>query len=344
MSKMNQGIHQIKVDNISEVYLLSGTEYFLIEQFRSSLLNAIKGEDTEDISTYDLLEVAIQDVIADAETIPFFSDKKVIIAHHPTFLKTTADKTAVTHDVSVLERYLEQPVPSTVLVIIAPYEKLDKRKGITKKLHKYAKVIDCQPLKEQGLRRWMNQIATNLHITLTEDASLLLESEFQANLSMLQKEMEKLALYVGEGNTVTKEIADEVISPSNTYNALQLVDAVLKRDLHQAIKIFKDLEKMNEDPIGLIALLAYQFRVIFQVKLLKDKGYSLQRIQSEVKVHPYVVKLAVQRSKSFQQARLKSIINKLTNVDTNIKRGKMEKGIAFELLLYDLTTESISSS
>src|SRR5690625_5029493 len=164
MSKMNQGIHQIKVDNISEVYLLSGTEYFLIEQFRSSLLNAIKGEDTEDISTYDLLEVAIQDVIADAETIPFFSDKKVIIAHHPTFLKTTADKTAVTHDVSVLERYLEQPVPSTVLVIIAPYEKLDKRKGITKKLHKYAKVIDCQPLKEQGLRRWMNQIATNLHI------------------------------------------------------------------------------------------------------------------------------------------------------------------------------------
>ena len=342
MSKVNQGLHQLRADNINEVYLLSGTEYFIIEQFKISLIDVVKGDDVEDITTYDLLEVSIQDVIADAETIPFFSDKKIIFAHHPNFLKAKAEKTSITHDIKALEQYLEQPVPFTVLVLIAPYEKLDKRKGITKKLHKQAKVVDCQPLQEQALRRWMNQIAKSLQITLTEEASLLLESEFQTNLYMLQKEMEKLALYVGQGNTVTKEIADEVISPSKDYNALQLVDAVLKRDLHQAIKIFKDLEKMNEEPIGLIALLAYQFRVIFQVKLLKDKGYSLQRIQSEVKVHPYVVKLAVQRSGAFHQDRLKSIINELTNVDTKIKRGKMDKGIAFELLLYELTTESIS--
>lgn len=339
MSNYKQIVNTIKKNDVKEIYLLSGPEYFIVEQFKSALTNVVKGDDTEDITTYDLLETSIQDVIADAETLPFFSDKKIIFAYHPGFLKAKPDKTSVTHDVTVLEQYMERPVPYTVLVIIAPYEKVDKRKSVTKKLHKQATVIDCQPLKDRALRSWMNEIAVSLQIQLTEETYLLLESEFAGNLYMLQKEMEKLALHVGEGSTVTKEVADEVISPSSTYNALQLVDAVLKRDLHQAIKIFKDLEKMNEEPIGLIALLAYQFRVIFQVKLLKDKGYPLQRIQSEVKVHPYVVKLALQRSASFNQERLTQIINELTNVDANIKRGKMEKGIAFELLLYELTAK-----
>lgn len=340
MTNVNQLLHKMSKEQIKDVYLLSGTEQFLIDAFKQKLIDVTKGSDTEDIMTYDLLEVPIQDVIADAETFPFFSEKKVIFAYHPTFLQTKADKTSVTHDIAVLEQYIEQPVPYSVLVLIAPYEKLDNRKGITKKLNKLVTVVECQPLKDQALRNWIHQIAKSLQIDVTEEASLLLESEFQANLSMLQKEMEKLAHYVGPGKTVSKEIADKIISPSNTYNALQLVDAVLRRDLHQAIKIFKDLEKMNEDPIGLIALLAYQFRVIFQVKLLKDKGYPLQRIQSEVKMHPYVVKLAMQRSASFDQARLSSIINELTNVDAAIKRGKMEKGMAFELLLYELTSAS----
>lgn len=326
-------------EKIKDVYVLSGTESFLIETFKETLIKIVKGSDTEDIMTYDLLEVPIQDVIADAETFPFFSDKKLIFAYHPTFLQSKADKTFVTHDVKALQTYIEQPVSYSILVLIAPYEKFDNRKAVTKTINKFTTVIDCTPLKEQALISWINDIASSLQIDVTEDATMLLESEFQGNLTMLQKEMEKLALFVGKGNVVTKEIADDIISPSSTHNALQLVDAVLKRNLHEAITIFKDLEKMNEDPIGLIALLAYQFRVIFQVKLLKDKGYSLQKIQSEVNVHPYVVKLAMQRSNLFNQERLAFIINELTNVDSAIKRGKMEKGMAFELLLFELTAK-----
>ena len=337
MSTFQQTLKKLKKNDIKEIYLLSGPEYFIVEQFKQALIHHVKGDDTEDIMTYDLIETPIQDVIGDAETFPFFSEKKIIFAYHPHFLRTKPEKSIVTHDLNVLEQYIERPVPFTILVLVAPYEKLDKRKGITKKLHKHSTVIDCQPLEDKALRSWMKEIADSFKIDLTVETNLLLESEFAGNLYMLQKEIEKLALHVGKGNVVTKEIADEVISPSNTYNALQLVDAVLKRNLHDAIKIYKDLEKMNEDPIGLIALLAYQFRVIFQVKLLKDKGYPLQRIQSEVKVHPYVVKLALERSTSFNQERLTNIINVLTNTDANIKRGKMEKGIAFELLLYELT-------
>ena len=336
MSNLKETLQKLKKNDIQDVYLLTGPEYFIVEQFKTNLIQVVKGDDTEDITTYDLMETPIQDVIADAETIPFFSEKKIIFVYHPSFLLAKSDKTPITHDVTSLEQYVEQPAPYTIFVLIAPYEKVDKRKSITKKLLKQSAVVDCHPLQEKALRSWMMEIANHLQIHLTDETFQLLESEFADDLYMLEREMEKLALYVGAGNTVTKEIADEVISPSKAYNALQLVDAVLKRNLHEAVKIYKDLEKMNEEPIGLIALLAYQFRVIFQVKLLKEKGYNLQKIQSEVNVHPYVVKLAVQRSNAFHEERLTHIIHQLTNTDAAIKKGTMEKGIAFELLLYEL--------
>lgn len=317
------------------VYFAFGSEYYLIEQVKQALLQQKNGSTDE--LMYDLRETAIQDVITDAETFPFFSEHKLIFAYHPVFVQTKPDKTTVVHDTEVLEKYLAQPADYSTLVLIAPYEKLDGRKKATKQLKKHAVTIECNPLKGKDLQRFMRSIVKQEGIEVTPEAYALLETEFESDLYMLQKEINKLALYVGEGEVVTKEIAEQLISPSRQFNGLQFVDAVLKRDLAQAVKIYKELEKMKEEPIGLIALLAYQFRIILQVKLMLKKGYPADRLKSELKVHPYVVQLAVERSRYFTEEMLQSMMDKLTEADTNIKRGKMDKGIAFEMLLYQLT-------
>src|SRR5699024_12567368 len=74
------------------------------------------------------------------------------------------------------------------------YEKVDKRKSITKKLFKQSAVVDCHPLQEKALRSWMMEIANHLQIHLTDETFQLLESEFADDLYMLEREMEKLAL------------------------------------------------------------------------------------------------------------------------------------------------------
>ena len=72
------------------------------------------------------------------------------------------------------------------------------------------------------------------------------------------------------------------------------------------------------------------------MKLLRQKGYSNQQIPKTINVHPYVVQLASKRSGSFNNERLSEIINELTNTDAAIKQGKMDKGMAFEMLLYKI--------
>lgn len=161
----------------------------------------------------------------------------------------------------------------------------------------------------------------------------------QTNLQLIENEIGKLALYVGKGGEVTWEIVRDTISTSLTHNALELVDAVLNKDLHRAIIIYKDLEMMRQEPIALVALLAYQFRNILQVKILKEQGASNQAIQREIKVHPYVIKLAAERARRFSYEQLNMIITALMETDAGIKQGSMDKNIAFELLLFQLTAK-----
>src|SRR5699024_9535146 len=208
MISIQNSIKQIKSGKIHPLYLLYGTERYFIDQFKSNLMNAVVKESEDDaVITYDLLETPIQDVISDVETIPFFTERKIIIAENATFLKSKPDRLSFTHDLTSLEQYVDYLVEYSILVLIAPYEKIDERKKITKRLKKEAYVIDCNTVKQGRLRPWIHQVANQQQITMTDDASELLEAEFQNQLHLLHNEIEKLALYVGDGGEVTKEIA-----------------------------------------------------------------------------------------------------------------------------------------
>ncbi|ALX48138.1 DNA polymerase III subunit delta [Lentibacillus amyloliquefaciens] len=330
-------LHEVKQKQIAPVYLLYGTESYFIQNITKHITKAVLGEETEEnLSVYDLEETPVQEVINDAETFPFFGGTKLIIANNPSFLKGKPDKLPFEHNLDILIQYINQPADYTVLVFTAYYEKIDERKKVSKAMKQHSITAECNPIKDYELKNWIKNLAGSMKVTIEDDVYDMLESELSTNLYQVQNELAKLASYVGENGVVTKDIADKLISHTETNSSLKLVDAVINRKLHEAISIYKDLEKMNEEPIALIALLAFQFRTILSVKLLSRKGYSQFQMQKQIGAHPFVIKMAAQRESKFTADRLKHIIEKLTQTDTIIKQGKMEKGLAFELLLYDL--------
>lgn len=330
---------QIHKKQLASVYLLYGTESYFIQELQKEIIKlALPDHDTEAISDYDLKDTPIQDVIADAETYPLFSDRKIIIARNPVFLKAKLPKLSFEHDVDALEQYINNPVPFTVMVFIAPYEKIDERKKISKVMKNKATVTValCQPLRERDTARWINEYVNDLGISLHPEVAEMLEAEFAGNLDILKNELHKYSLYVGERGHVTSEIAEQLTTNSINHSGLRLADAVMEKDLHQAITVSKELLKMNEEPIALIGLLAFQFRSVLRVKLLKQAGYTEPQIMQHMKAHPYVVKIAIKREKKFTKRQLEQIMSILTNADEAMKQGKMEKDLALELLLYDL--------
>lgn len=88
---------------------------------------------------------------------------------------------------------------------------------------------------------------------------------------------------------------------------------------------------MGEEPIKLIVMVANQFRLILQVKLMIKNGYKQIEMANIIKEHPYRVKLAL--SSNYLEEELIDNIKKLYKLDNDIKTGNIDKNFGFELFL-----------
>ncbi len=109
-------------------------------------------------------------------------------------------------------------------------------------------------------------------------------------------------------------------------------------ELDEALLIYHDLLKQKEEPLKLLALIARQLRIYYQVKELSRRSYSQKQMATQLKIHPYVVKLASQQINRFEDQQLLSLLESAADTDYAIKTGKMDKVLAVEMLLMKLAS------
>ncbi|WP_042354995.1 DNA polymerase III subunit delta [Bacillus rubiinfantis] len=329
---------KIQQQEIAPIYLIYGTEAFLINETKNILLKELLTEEETDFNfaVYDLEETPIEMAIEDAETFPFFGERKLLFLHNPAFLTAEKSKDKVEHNLSRFEAYIQQPAPYTVMVIAAPYEKLDERKKITKELKRRAEIIEAKKLNERELTNWIKAQVRSRGFAIDEHACERLLALVGTNMFMIVSELDKICLYAaGQGN-ITVHLVEELVAKSLEQNIFTLIEKVVQRRLEDALRIYYDLLKQNEEPIKILALLAGQFRLIYQVKELSRKGYGQQQIASYLKTHPFRVKLALGQAGKFTDEELLRIMNLLAEADYQMKTGGMNKSLLIELFLFRL--------
>ncbi len=328
----------IRNKTFSPIYLLYGTEAFLINDVKQKLMANVLTSDSEEFnySAYDLEETPVEIAIEDAETYPFMGEKKLVILHNPVFLTAVKQREKVEHDIKRLEKYLSDPAPYTVMVFIADYEKLDERKKITKLVKKHAEILEAKPLDEPQLKSWIRERAAFHHTEIEDPAIETLLFLSGNDLMTLNEELIKLSLNVGENGLINEQTVKNLISRSLEQNVFSLTESVVKRESNEALRIYYDLIKQNEEPIKVLSLIAGQFRLIYQVKELTGRGYSQKHAAGLLKVHPYRVKLAAGQASSFSNDELKAIINSIAECDLKLKTGGLDRSVAVELLLIQI--------
>lgn len=326
---------KIKSNQFSPLYLLYGTESFLINEVKQKLMaNVLTNDESEfNYSAYDLEETPVELIIEDAETYPFMGERKLIIVHNPVFLTALKQKEKVEHNLKKLEEYLANPAPYTVMVFTANYEKLDERKKITKLFKKHAEVLEAVPFNEVQLKNWIKDRAVMYNVEIEDPAIETLLFMAGGDLMVLNEELMKLSLYVGDRGSITEETIKNLISRSLEQNVFSLTESVVNGESDEVLRIYYDLMKQNEEPIKILSLIAGQFRLIYQVKELTGRGYSQKHVAGMLRVHPYRVKLAAGQSGSFSNEELKSIIHLIAECDFTLKTGRLDRSVAVELLL-----------
>ncbi|PTY83213.1 DNA polymerase III subunit delta, partial [Heyndrickxia sporothermodurans] len=133
------------------------------------------------------------------------------------------------------------------------------------------------------------------------------------------------------------ETVENLTSRSLEQNIFSLVDKVVHRKINEALRIYYDLLKQNEEPIKILSILANQFRLLYQTKELQRRGYGQQQMASYLKVHPFRIKLAAGQAKLFSEEELKRIMLLCADSDYQMKTSGMNKVMITEMLLFKLS-------
>lgn len=322
----------IQKGNIAPVYLLVGEEAYYVDETISKLRAALGGEDGE-YAQFDCAEQPVDFVIDEADTIPFFSDRKLVVARNASFLRATEKgKEKIEHDLSRLEAWLEHPTEQCVTVFVAPYEKLDERKKVTKLMKKHAILLEAAQLKDHDLAVWIQQEIAAQQGRITDDAVGKLIEMVGANMLQLRLEIEKLLLFV-EGDVIDAHVVENLVAKTLEHDAFKLLNAYLARDIVTAVTIYHDLLRQKEEPIMLVGLLASNIRTMNHVYYLEKKGYHPQQIAKQLKLHPYRVKLMIENRRRPTEERLLKALHRLAEVDLKLKTTGGNRERHLELFL-----------
>lgn len=326
---------KLKKGEIAPVYLVLGTEDYLGGIARDTIIRSVLKEDEIDLNygAYDMEETPLGTALDDAESIPFFGDRRLVIIDRPLFLTGDKSKSKLEHDIKWFENYLNQPSETTTLVVFAPYEKLDERKKITKLLKKKAVVIETRAMAEKVMRQYLKKTIENEGFTISPEAFELFIQLTDAKLSVAMSELPKLILFGQETKFITKEAVNELVAKSLEQNIFALNEYVLKKETGLALELYQDLLLQKEDPIKINAIMTTQFRLLLQIKILEKKGYQQGDIAKTLKVHPFRVKLGIQQMRKFDEQTLIEAYNGLIEAEYRLKTGQGDREMQFELFV-----------
>ncbi|OTP12024.1 DNA polymerase III, delta subunit [Enterococcus sp. 10A9_DIV0425] len=328
-------LQKIRKEKLAPCYLVLGTESFLQDQVRAEILKKIQVTEKDDLNflRFDMNHSSIEEVIAEAETLPFFGEQRVVFVENPYFLTGEKVTNGMEQNIDLLVDYLKEPLDSTVLVFFAPYEKLDERKKVTKQLKKTAVVINVQQLNEKEVRQYLLNTLENTDITLDRRAIDVFLRLTDLDLSKMMGELEKLVLYGQNQSKITASEVEQLVPKTLEHNIFDMTQYILAGKTDQTLRLFEDLVTQGEEIIKINAILLSQLRLYLQTKFLVKIGYQQANIAETLKIHPYRVKLAMQEARKYDEQKLVRLFDQLVEMDYQIKTGQIEKALSFQLFV-----------
>ena len=335
----------LTLENLPALTVFTGDDLGQFEVMKSQVLKQI-GYDPADLNFahFDMKEAAYKDIELELLSLPFFADEKIVILDHFVDI-TTAKKRYLTDDeLKSFEEYLENPSPTSKLVIFVE-GKLDSKRRLVKLLKRDAKVFEAIELKEQKLRAYFQKWSQKQGLTFAEKSfeHLLIKSGFQ--FSEIQKNLLFLQSYKADSN-ITEEDIVQAIPKTLQDNIFDLTQLILAKKIDQARDLVKDLTLQGEDEIKLIAIMLGQFRLYTQVKILQESGQTESQMVSSLghylgrNPNPYQIKFALRDSRRLSLDFLQNSIRHLIQADYQIKTGVYEKGYLFEKALLQIASQS----
>jgi DNA polymerase-3 subunit delta len=312
MDEVLKIINDIKAGNIKPIYFLMGEEPYYIDKLSEYIENNILQEHERDFNQTVLYgrDVTIEDVVSNAKRYPMMADRQVVIVKEAQDLVKTIDK---------LESYAENPQPTTVLVICYKYKTLDKRKKITKILAQKGVVYESKKLYENQVGEWLKRVLSGKKLNIEPKAAAMLVDFLGTDLSKIANELDKLAIILPQGSTITPAIIEENIGFSKDFNVFEFRKAIGERNQLKSYQIADHFAQNPKDnPMVVTTSLVFSFFIqLLKYHGLKDR--NPKTVAPILGVSPFFLKDYDVALRNYPMKKVSQIVASLRDIDVKSK-------------------------
>ena len=329
-------------------YVLHGEDEFTRSETLAGFKRRLGGSETADLNTivFDGKKLTLGELHHACDAIPFLADRRLVIVEG-LLSRLTARRGQRLSDskqqlLDALVDYLPHLPPTTRLVLVEdrvlpsshPVVRLGKQeeRGYVKRFE--------QP-DDRALPRWIRRRAQKHGGSFEPRAAHHLASVVGANLRLLDQEIEKLVTFSGGERSVTTDDVETLVPYSQDAVIFDMVDALGHRDGRTASKTLHRLIEEGEHPLGLFGMIIRQFRLLLQVKTLKGEGASPREVAKVLGIHPFPAGKLHNQATHFTSAQLEKVYRHLSEVDVDIKTGKIDAEVALDLLVAGLAATDV---
>jgi DNA polymerase-3 subunit delta len=191
-------------------------------------------------------------------------------------------------DMAIVEPALAQLPPETTVVFFGREEGRakvpDRLAGAVKQAG--GDVSTEQTVKPWELPRWAVAQAKQLGLQLHPAAARALVAHVGERQQRLLRELEKLALELGDGATIGLEEIEELTASSAERKSWTLADALVARDGAAATRAYLELRAQGERLAGLLFTIARRLRDAHDVAMRLEAGESAAQVRRGMRMPP----------------------------------------------------------
>lgn len=312
----------IKSGNFKQFYLLYGGESYLIKLYRDKLKDAILGDSEQmNFSRFEGKDIDLNEVNDIAQTLPFFSDNRLILLEQSGCFKAKSD----------LAGMLLKAPPSTIFIFTE--QEVDKRNKAYKLIHDRGTISEMKGLDDKNLKLFVVSLLKPSNKMITENVCDFLLDKTGTDMDNIINEVEKLISFTLDRDSITKEDVEAIVTTQITGKIFQMMDAIGLKQQGKALALYYDLLSVREKPSHILYLIMRHFNILLQVKDLYSHGLAAKFISDNVGIPPFTVSKYISQTKNFSIEQLYKSLKLAADTDEQIKTGQINDKIGVELMI-----------
>lgn len=330
----------IKNNEIGTLYLFYGPEEYLKRNYAEYIEKKLLSEELKLLNKVVLEgKVSPAAIVNNCETLPVFSERKVVIVKNSGLLKgkkkeDESGKKAKAEDILAS---LLQNVPGHVCLIFIEQE-IDKRIKYVDLMKKHGLIVEFNFRKPEEMATWVIKMMKGRGFEIDLRTAAQLAEYCEQGMDDVSNEMDKLCAYAGDRRVILSEDIEKVCTKSVKSRVFDLTDAIAAKQCSRALSLLNDMVVLKEPMPKIMYMIARQFRQLLQVKLLSKEGAGQAEITSQLKLNPYVSGKILKQAHSFTLEKLEAAVSTGLELDLAIKTGRMEDRAAVELMITMMST------